>query len=258
MDPLNDVKNEGGAVMPPVSDGTPLPGQTAPTDQGGKEGQDEEKVVPLAALHEERSKRQQLQAELEVLRQIAGDQVLFDINGKPVPNYPQHQQNQQHQQQQQVPENRATAEEMQRLWESDPQKAVRMEIMAAMSWRDHVEAQVDQQIAEAASHYEDFSEHEATVRKYVRALPPEQRGKKGAVDLAYFVVKGQNAGTAIERAKAEVLRKIQAGEMGQGIGAGTPPAPPAQKGKSLSEDQLKVASAMGLTPEQYMSAMVQK
>jgi hypothetical protein len=253
MDPLsNDVKPTEELVMPSISDGTPLPGQEASPQEDEKAPADD-RVVPLAALHEERTRRQELQAELEVLRQIAGDRVLFDVHGNPVPNaMPQ--------QQQREPSGPAkdTAKEIEQLWETDPRKAVQVEIMAAMSWRDNMESQVDNQMLAASTKYSDFTQHESTVRQYIRALPLDQRSKPGIVDLAYYVVKGQNSDSAIEKARGEVLRKIQAGEQVQGLQPGTRPAAPTPKGIQLSEDQLKVAAAMGLTPDQYKSAMVQK
>ena len=247
-------------VIEPISEGAPLPGQPEPTPgaepvpsepQPG-EPKDVDKTVPLAALHEERTKRQELQAEMEILKQIAGDNVLFDINGKPVPQ----QQQPQHQNTQQT--HNPAAEELDKLWDDDPRKAVQVEIMAAMSYRDQQEANVDSQISDASTKYDDFSQFDNTVRQYIRALPLEQRAKKGVVDLAYYVVKGQNTGNAVEAAKAEMLRKIQAGEQVQGLQPGTRPAAPVTPGNELNPEQLAVADAMGLTAEEYKSAMVKR
>ena len=247
----NDVKEPAEPVIPAISEGTPLPGQDEPHPEGGQPeaDPDEGKVVPLKALHEERTKRQELQAEMEILKQIAGDNVLFDINGRPVPNQPQP-----GQQQQQHSNANNTSKEIEQLWETDPRKAVQVEIMAAMSWRDSQETAVDNQILAASQKYQDFSKFDTTVRQYIRALPLEQRSKPGVVDLAYYVVKGQNSGTAVEAAKAEMLRKIQAGEAVQGLQPGTRPTPPAVKKDQITDEQARVAEAMGLTPEQYMSA----
>lgn len=249
-----DVKPGEPVPTPPEGTPTPgqepLPGQPEPTPSSepqpdGKE--DGDKTVPLAALHEERNKRQELQAELEILRQVAGDNVLFDINGRPV--QATHQPQQPVQQQQPASANA----ELEKLWEEDPRKAVRVEIMAAMSYRDQQEANVDSQIQAASTKHEDFSHYEQTIRQYIRALPLEQRSKPGVVDLAYYVVKGQNSSSAIERAKTEMLKKIQAGQGVQGLQPGTLPPNPTPKGPEITEEQMRVADAMGLTIEQYMS-----
>ena len=96
------------------------------------------------------------------------------------------------------------------------------------------------------------------VRQYIRALPLDQRSKPGVVDLAYYVVKGQNSGNAVEAAKAEMLRKIQAGEQVQGLQPGTRPAAPLPKGNVMTPEQVAVAEQMGLTPEEYQSGQVSK
>ena len=256
----NDVNQAPpeGTVMPSPAEGTPLPGQPEPQapavepEPTPAEGEPsaEEKVVPLAALHEERNKRQELQSELEALKQIAGNNVLFDVNGKPVSNATPAPQDQ--------PVARKAAEELEQLWESDPRKAVQVEIMAAMSWRDNMETRVDTQISDATQAHPDFSQYDGLVRQYIRALPLEQRSKDGVVDLAYYVVKGQTSTSAVERAKAEVLQKLKAGENVQGLQPGTRPAAPAPKGKEMTAEQSAVAEQMGLTPEQYQEGQVSK
>jgi len=255
-EPIEDgVTPQDPGTATPATEGTPqvpyqepLPGQPDPSDPQGEPTV--EKTVPLAALHEERSKRQEMQAELEVMKQLAGTNVLFDINGKPV------------QQQQAVPGGQAqspqqqpnqAAQELEQLWESDPRKAVQVEIMAAMSWRDNMEAQTDSQLLQAGGKYDDFGQYENVVKQYIRALPVEQRAKPGVVDLAYYVVKGQNTGNAVDRAKSEMLRKIQAGEEVQGLQQGTRSAQPVSSSGQATPEQAAVAEQMGLTVEQYMS-----
>jgi hypothetical protein len=264
MDPIDpNAVNDPAEPGIPAPEGQPLPGQSDPNPTPAEPAAQAEpgsepmpgdpepsQTVPLAALHEERNRRQELQAEVELLKQIAGDNVLFDINGKPVPQ-PQRQQETAQQ------PNQAAAE-LEKLWEEDPRKAVQVEIMAANAYRDQQQANVDAQMGQAAVKYSDFGQYDATVRQYIRALPLEQRAKPGVVDLAYYVVKGQNAGNAVEAAKAEMLRKIQAGENVQGLPSGTKPTPAPTQVNGLNEEQLRVADAMGLTPEQYQSAMVKK
>jgi hypothetical protein len=253
----NDANPPAEPVIPAISEGTPLPGQQDPNPTPAEPavpaepGSAEDKQVPLAALHEERNRRQELQAEVELLKQIAGDNVLFDINGRPVaspqaaPQAPAQSPNQ-------------AAAELEKLWEDDPRKAVQVEIMAAAAYRDQQEANVDSQMAQAGGKYADFGTYDQTVRQYIRALPLEQRAKPGVVDLAYYVIKGQNTGNAVETAKAELLRKIQAGENVQGLPNGTRPAAPAPKGGEMTAEQLAVADQMGLTPEQYKAGQVTK
>jgi hypothetical protein len=260
---LNDVNpSVEGPVMPSIPEDQPLPGQPDPEQEKTEEEEplepqpgeniDEDKTVPLAALHEERSRRQELQAELEVLKQVAGDQILFDINGRPVRSMPGQQQPQP-QQPGQAPNQ--TAQELEKLWETDPRKAVQVEIMAAMSWRDNQDAQVDTQMLQAQGKYDDFNQYEPVIRQYIRALPLEERSKQGVVDLAYYVVKGQNANNAVERARQEMLQKMKAGQGAQALTPGTKPSPARPKGDALTEEQMKVADAMGLSPEQYKNAM---
>jgi len=256
MDPQKiDVKQPEGDVTPSLDD-QPLTGQPDPEEVASSEPQpdgneDGDKTVPLAALHEERTKRQQLQAELEVLRQIAGDNVLFDVNGRPVPRQYQPQPQQQQAPQQQHNHNA----EMEKLWEEDPRRAVQAEIMAAMSWRDNLDAQVDQQEIIASQRYSDYGEYRDTIRQYIRALPINQRSQEGVVDLAYYVVKGQKANDAYARGQADALARIRAGNGVQGLRPGTMSPAPKPKGNQPTEEMRKVADAMGMSIEDYMSAM---
>jgi len=251
---VNQISAEG-VVIPTAPEATPIPEPMPGQELGDSSTQPDvkpvdDKTVPLAALHEERNRRQELQAELEALRSVAGDNILFDINGRPV------QAAQPPQQQGQTVSRTDTAnEDLEKLWEDNPRRAVQMEIMAANQWRDQQEAMMDQQLVTAREKYSDFDRHQSTIKQYIRTLPVTHRGKPGVVDLAYYVVKGQNSGMAVEQAKAEMLRKIQAGENVQGLPTGTRAAPPAAKGTVLNAEQLRVADAMGLTAEQYISAI---
>ena len=247
---LNDA-NAAGSVIP-ASEVTPLPGQpepNSPESQGAKQG-DEQKTVPLAALHEERDRRQSLQAELEALRQIAGNQVLFDVNGRPVGPTPQNEN--------QSVDSDAFQKQLDKAWEEDPRKAVEMTIGSALQWRDDIDNQVDAQERDVESRHQDFNEYRNDVRKYIRTLPMNQRANPGIAEMAYFVVKGQKSGNVYTKAQADILEKIRKGEQVSGLmpGAGSTPVLP--KGVELSSDQLKVAEAMGLTPDQYKSAIVVK
>jgi len=249
---MTDAKTDEGNVDPsnpavePAVTTEPMPGDPEPS--GDHQGGD-----LRVALREARDKQQSLKAELEIMRQIAGDQVLFDANGRPVPK-PQPQQI--HQQQQ--PSNNQVSAEMEKLWEDNPRKAVQMEIMSAMSWRDNMDSQVDRQEAEVTQKYADYGKYRDTVRQYVRALPLDQRSKPGVIDLAYYVVKGQASGNIYEQAQAEIIRKIQAGEQVQGLSSGTASAPAPVKGMRVTPEQAAAAEMMGMTPEEYASHVVVK
>jgi hypothetical protein len=227
------------APVDPAASSEPMPGDPEPS----------EKTVPIAALHEERDRRQSLQAELELMKQIAGDQVLFDANGQPVARP----------QPTPAPVDPAlpnVAAEMEQLWEDNPRKAVKMEIMSAMSWRDNMDSKVDTQELEASGKYKDYTQYRDTIRQYIRALPLDQRAKPGVIDLAYYVVKGQASGNIYESAQQEIINKIKAGEQVQGLTPGTQAAPAPVSGVKATPDQAKAAEMMGMTTDDYMANQV--
>ncbi len=230
-------------VKPPE---TPKPAAT-PTGASGVSPQ-EDKMVPIAALHDEREKRQQLQAELEAMRKIAGQNVLFDVDGRPVS----------YQQPQQAPQVDYAAQ-MEKLWETDPRKAVQAEIFAAMTWRDNQEAQVDAQMDAARGKFSDFSNYETEVRSYIRTLPIDQRGTRGVADLAYYVVKGQKVdnilSTTKERLENEWRQKVASGELAQGLPNGSMSQMPSQPGVVLSEQQRAACMALGISEQDYIKHM---
>jgi len=237
------------------------PGQPAPAaigatpTPGAKPDESQPSMVPLAALQEERNKRQGLQAELEALRKVAGGNMLFDINGNPVSA--QSQQGYQPPQQgyqpvQQAPQPQEDLrKKLDEMWESDPRKAVQTEMMMAFQYYDRVNGDLDRAVDDLSSKYSDFGDYRADVLRYSRSLPMEQRSAP-VMEAAYFFIKGQRANGLIDRERQEILRKIQAGENVQGLTPGVgSPLQPENKGK-LSEDQLRAASAMGMTPEDYL------
>ena len=252
VEPTVDVKP--AEPVNPASAGQPLPGQPEPEVTGASSNpdvnEDKDKQVPLAALHEERDKRQSLQAELDALRQIAGNNILFDMNGRPVQAAPQN-----NTQQPYPGQADAFRQKLDKAWEDDPREAVEMTVGAALQWRDEIEGTVDDQIQEVAGKHDDFDSYQTDVRKYIRALPMNQRANPGVAEMAYFVVKGQKSGNVYTRAQQEMLEKIRKGEQVGGLNPGTVSTPAAAKGVQLSEDQLKAANMMGLTPDQYKSAM---
>ena len=212
--------------------GPPSPASPAP-----------DKHVPLAALQEEREKRQTLQAELEALRRVAGSNVLFDINGNPVQTVPSPNQAPNVQ-----PDARKHLDE---LWERNPREAVQAELMMAFQYYDRVNGDLDVQESALASKYPDFTTYRNEVRKYTRTLPFEQRNAN-VLEAAYFMIKGQRYDSNFSRERADILAKIQAGEAVAGLapGAASPQAPVV--GGQITEEQAKVAYAMGMSPEDYL------
>jgi hypothetical protein len=193
-------------------------------------------------LHEERSKRQALEQEMSLLRQ----QQAAVSPQAPI---------QQPQQEQAA----ALRKEIDELWDSDPKKAVQAEIMVALDWRDRVDASMDVEADSLASKYSDFGQYRSAAQGYIRGLPLEQRSKPGIMELAYFVVRGQNVDTLMESQRNDLIQQYQNGELAASLTqapAGTvTPAPVA--GTVLTEDQSKAAAMMGLSPEDYASAMQQ-
>jgi hypothetical protein len=212
--------------------------------------QEDAKVVPISALHEEREKRQALQAEIEALKKVAGQNVLFDIEGKPV-SYQQPQVDQRQEQYKQ---------EMDRLWETDPRKAVQSEIYAAMSWRDNQDAALDAQESKLTSKYADYNTYRPEIRQYLRTLPLEQRAGPGIAEMAYYIVKGQKVDGIIaqtrEQWEADYRQKLANGDLAQGMPGGTGTAPFTPQGAvTLTEDQKKAAAAFGITEADYVKNM---
>ena len=231
-----------GAVPPvpqePATQAQPTPGVTTGDPSA------DVKQVPLPALQEERGKRQALEAEIADLRRVVSDNQIHQAQ-------PQHQQQPQGNPQ----------EELEALWEEDPKKAVRVEIMYAMDWRDRVDSSLEVQADQLARKFPDFNSYRSTALGQVRSLPLNQRGGQGILEAAYFMVRGQNADTVIQQRETELLEKYRRGEF-NAQGLATPPgsftSPAVDQGATISDEQARVANAMGLTADQYMSAVVNK
>jgi hypothetical protein len=218
------------APAKPAVSGTPAPAAPA----GG--------MVPLAALQEERERRQSLQADLESLKQQVGRLQQPQTYQQPV-------------QQQQQPQVDHTAE-LNRLWETDPRKAVQVEIMMAAQWTDNINAQVDQESDALANKYKDFNNFRGEAMRYVRSLPLEQRARPGIVEMAYMLARGQGVDQLIEQQRVQLQQQFQQNPamFQMPVGAGGNP-PPTQQPVGLTEEQLKVAAAMRMTPEQYSAGI---
>jgi len=230
-------------VVPPTP-AAPTPpakpsGDTPPPAQEGTQ-------VPITALHEEREKRQQLQAQLEAMKKVMSNNVLFDMNGNPVMQ----------QQPQQQPQQQAYQQELEKLWESDPRKAVQAEIYAAMSWRDRVDADVESQASEVSGKYPDFNPLRPEIMNYIRTMPLEQRNRPGIIEAAYYFIRGQKVDNIIaqkqQELEAEYLRKFQAGELAAMLPPGSVSTPPSPSGAvTLTQDQKNAAAAMRIPEADY-------
>ena len=197
--------------------------------------------VPITALHEERNKRQALETEVADLKRIVGEG-----------QQNQYQQNQQQQQ----PQQNNQAKELEELWEEDPKKAVRVEIMYAMDWRDRVDSGLESQADALARQYPDFNTYRSTALGQVRSLPLNQRGGQGILEAAYFMVRGQNTDQIVKQQEADLLEKYRRGEI-SAQGLATPPGsfstPAPVDAIPATQEQINVAGVMGMTIEDYMA-----
>jgi len=257
-DPQNVTLNNPGSVTPGASPATPGVSANAgavnpvptsvpndvkqgassqPTDaKGGQQ------TVPLAALHEEREKRQALQAEVEQLKNLVQQSV-----------YQQPQQQQQYQapQPQQQVQNPAH-QELERLWESDPRKAVQGEILLAMDWYDRINAGLDSQADQLSQKHPDFNNYRSQAYQYMRSLPLTQRSNPGALELAYFVVRGRNTDSIVKSREQELYQQFQQNpaQFQTPPGMSSQPQVP-QGGVQLTDEQRAVAAVMGMSEDEY-------
>ena len=245
-EPIKDVTPV--AVVPvtpiePSKTAQPTPVAAVPTGDPSKDV----KQVPLPALQEERAKRQEAVSTAEKLTQEIADLKQMVANQQLQP--------QQNQQPQLDP--RA---ELDQVWEDDPKQAVRMEIMYAMDWRDRQDSSLNAQADGLATRYKDFNDFRSVAMTQVRNLPLNQRGNPGVLEAAYFMARGQGADAMIQQREAALLEKYRNGEINaQGLAtpaSGAFTAPPTDPSLQITEEQARVASAMGLSNEEYMSGGV--
>ena len=214
------------------------------------------KQVPLAALQEERNTNRELRAEIEALKRVVGSTSGIPTGGQPGQLGPGFQQGNpnviqaQPMETQQAPQ--ISKEELDRMWMEDPRKAMQTEMGLALNWYDKMNAQVDSQEEHLARTFKDFDTYRADVRKYIRQLPPEQRSKPGVVELAYYVVRGQSVEKTVQQQRDDIVNKIKAGESVQGVGPGTSSSSRVTTPAQISADEARVASKMGMTPEEYL------
>lgn len=242
-----------GQVAPaPATSAAPSANQPAPSQAGqpgaspNVQGGKQDSVVPLSALHEERTKRQALADEVSQLRaaleQIKNPQV-----------------NTQNQHANADASQGMTQEQIDQLWEDNPKQAVRTEMMMAFNWYDSINTNLERIADSMATQYPDFNGIRGMVMNQVRTLPVDQRTPQ-AVQQAYFVMRGQNLDSIIKQREAEWQARISAPAGFQVPSAGTfgPGAATPNTGVSLTDEQLRVADAMGLTPEAYAGGIVRR
>jgi hypothetical protein len=229
MDP-----NNAGNAAPPA--GAPTANvNSAPNQVVNQPGQ----TVPLAELMKEREQRQSMQAEVEALKST----VASLANRSSAPSAPAPSQ----------PDVRAQLEDM---WREDPRKAMQMEMSLAMQWRDQVDVTVESAMSNAASKYADFGNYQNEVKHYLRQLPLEQRASPGVVDAAYYMVKGSKADELIKAGIESGLKKLNGAEYSSGISGGSSGGGQGQPNTTiLNADQKQIASAMGMSDEDYMKHM---
>ncbi len=235
-----------GAAIPPASPAPALPAQPTPAaaprpgaPATPAPAQPAAPTVPLSALQEEREKRQQLQTELDRLRNPQPQQ----FQQPPV-------------QQQYVPIAQIDPKaELEKLWDTDPKQAVRVEIMYAMDWRDRVENNLNLQADQLAQRFPDFNNFRSQALSYVRTLPAHQRGAPGIIEASYQMLRGQNVDQILQQREAEWMARVQRGEitaqqLQQPAGGGYS-APPATGGPGLTAEQIAAAGAMRMDPNEY-------
>lgn len=236
---MPEPKEGAAPITPPAgSQGTPPPGEKGgtPAPQGQEGGKE---TVPLATFLEEKHQRQALQDEVGSLKDM-----MQTFQHTPPAN--------QYQPGPAAAPQNDMKRQLDELWETDPRKALQTEMLMAFQWRDGVDAQLDAQLDGAKSTHKDFEKYESSVKQYIRRLPLDQRNKNGIVELAYYAVRGQDVDNLVKSEVETILAKIKAGEQVQGFTTGTRSGIPAPAGnQQLSEDELKIAGAMGLTAEQY-------
>jgi hypothetical protein len=219
-----------------------------------------DKTVPLAALHEERQRRQEtqsqlsmLQAQLAELKGMVGAQTATapGYPGTPVPAAPQI-------------NPLDTVWNNEEMWNRDPKAAVRnsvqAEILAALQWYDSQSMTMAAQEADVMKKFPDYASYKVRIEQRLNQMPLQQRVLPGVREAAYFMEKGQSVDQIVSRQQQELMERIKRGEVVQGLTPGltSPNATPAPQGGAgtLSEDQLRAAAMMNLTPEQYASAIV--
>lgn len=219
------------------------PGEKGAADQKGadQKGGDQ---VPVAALLEERGKRQSLEAKLKQFETVFGDQIQYDSVGNVIPRS------------QANPAQPANVQgdirqKLDELWNTDPRQAVQAELTYALGWYDNVHASVENEMDTVAGKFKDFDQYRPFIRQYLRSIPIDQRTKPGLVEAAYYLHKGKEIDKIVESEKRSIYERIQAGESIQGITAGTGSGLPRANGVKFTPDEINAAKLYGVSPEEY-------
>ena len=251
MDPLKAGNPEAAAdpaenkgQSPVAANATP-----SPADAGAQVG-DQTPKGPMppemlkSALHESREQNKTLRGEMDNLRGVLNNlqqQIGTQPQGYAQPAPPQ--------QQTLASQNAAILEKM---WDENPRQAMQTEMSMMLNWYE-TQAELDKQEEEAAKKFTDYDKYRNTIRRYVRMVKPEQRRNPGTVDTAYYLSKGQNTDAIRQSAIEETIRRIKAGEQIQGFeGASSTGVVQDTSVVRPTEDQMKAADAMGMSPEDYL------
>ena len=245
-------------VAPTVDPTTPAPGAPVANLEAGAQpnpGEPGEKMVPLSALHESRNSIKEMKAEMDNMRVALAAGSMYPPQ-QPSPQYPGP--SQQYVQPQPGQGQSPQPSQLDAMYQDPSQLrgAVQREMMQALSWYDRTNSAVDAQIDNLEKSKPDANKYRTDINRYLRTLPPEQRGKQGVAELAYYVVKGQKVDDLIDMSKEQLINRIKAGEQVQGLGAVSSPAAPAPSDAQPTAAEADIASKMGMTTEEYMKGKV--
>lgn len=254
--PVPDLQagNPDGSLSP-VALSTGVPSNTS-IDDKNKGG---DSRIPLAALQEEREKRQALQAQYDQMKIVLeGMGANFDNNNQVVNPPIQHPYGQQNQKSSYYDQFGAAPnqvdQQMQEMWDNDPRRAMQSEIQMAMDWRDKVDSTVESQMTMASAKHKDFNQLRPEITGYLRTIPVNQRANPGVVEAAYFLVKGQRSDDVVAKAQREIYDKIQRGEQIQGFN--TPGATSATtnpvNAPTITPQERNAAAALGISEADYL------
>lgn len=233
------------------------------TGAGAADQKGDKNQVPVAALQEERNKRQALEAKMKQMESLFADQITYDSQGNIIPkqgnpNQPNVNSYSPAAGTVYQPNGQQTwdgvRKQLDELWENDPRKAMQSEMTIAIGWYDQVATAVEDQMDNAAGKYTDFDKYRNNIRNYLRRLPMDQRSKPGIVEAAYFLQKGQSIDSIIENERKTIAERIAAGEDIQNLpSGGSTPLPDRSGQKRYSKDEVAIAQQYGLTPEEYFT-----
>lgn len=246
---MADPNNAGTQTAPAAAANASATGASSNAGTQNQQGN----MVPIAALHEERDKRQALQAEVEALKSTVNDLKNAGQAGNGSSNAGAGA----HSNAGQFTED-TMVQQLDALWRDDPRRGMQAELMIALNWRDQIESQVDEQFEHTAVKYKDFGDYQAEVRRHLRKLPLEQRSKPGVVEAAFFMVKGRKADELIKTETEKNLQKIKDADAAQGAGGGSSGGGQGGQAITLTADQKAAAAALGMSEADYMKHMKRK